>query len=130
MPLMKNGLPPFMKRVPFTVRLPGSSGAAGSAGPADVVAHDGIIIPPAIAAAPCRTSRRLGSRMRGFVARGFHSFKPARPVQALARAARPRHARAIMSHARIVRRAVSIVLLFAAGAARAADTPAPLGITV
>ena len=39
MPLMKNGLPPFRKRVPLTVRLPGSSGAAGNVGPADVVAH-------------------------------------------------------------------------------------------
>src|SRR5947208_15932512 len=65
MPLMKNGLPPFMKRVPLTVRLPGSSGAAGNVGPADVVAHAFNTRPPAATAAPCRISRRLGSRMRG-----------------------------------------------------------------
>src|SRR6185436_5765935 len=61
-----------------------------------------------------------------------------RAVQALAPAAGSRHARGIMSQARIVRRTVSIVLVAAvasgAGVAAAAPetptpAPAPLGIT-
>src|SRR3954471_5667279 len=64
MPLMKKGLPSFMKRVPLIVRPPGSDGAAGNDGPAEVVAHALNTRPPAATAAPCRISRRLGSRMR------------------------------------------------------------------
>src|SRR6478609_6609709 len=82
MPLMKNGLPPLMKRVPLTVRLPGSSGADDSAGPGDVCAQDGSIIPPAAATAPCRTIRLVGSCMRGLVARVLVGFKRLRPPRA------------------------------------------------
>ena len=81
-PLTKNGLPSLMKRVPLTVRLPGSAGAAGSAGPAYVCAHDGSSIPPVTAAAPCRTSRLDGFggfNIPGFVARGVGRFKRLRP---------------------------------------------------
>src|SRR3954470_2476636 len=84
MPPMKKGLPSFMKRVPLTVRPPGSDGAAGNDGPAEVVAHALNTRPPAATAAPCRISRRLGSRMR--LCRTRY-----RVVQALARAASSRH---------------------------------------
>src|SRR5262245_27256679 len=73
--------------------------------------------------------------MRGLSHAMSDCSSAARPVQALAPAARSRHARGIMSHARIVRGTVSIVSLAVlaggAGAARAAaaESPAPLGIT-
>src|SRR6187401_537448 len=123
MPLMKNGLPPLMKRVPLTVRLPGSSGAGGSAGPADVCAQDWSNAPPAAAAAPCRTIRLVGSRMRGFVARGLVTFKRLRPPRA--RGTLAAEMRTIASNV------VMFAVLVVAPAARAAEAPAPapLGIS-